>query len=119
MMYEDAIPITHALYAYLNSNTDSETDGPLMTLRTLESFEPEHVVPFLKKNLGWKLTDTASNLLDDQQKLIDSALEITISSRTFDLPTPQYPLGVYHPAEEYREITDDKIGGFGYVAAPA
>lgn len=118
-MYEDVIPITHSLYAYLKPNTDSETDGPLMTLRTLESFEPEHVVPFLKKNLRWKLTDTASNLLDDQQKLIDSALEITISVRNFDLPTPEHPLGIYHVAEEYREITDDKVGGFGYAPAPA
>ena len=119
MMYEDVIPITHSLSAYLKSNTDPETDGPLMTLRTLENFEPDHVVPFLKKNMAWKLTDTASNLLDDQQKLIDSALEITISARNFDLPTPQHPLGVYHPADEYREITEDKVGGFGYVAAPA
>lgn len=117
LVYKDVIPITHALYAYLKSNTDPETDGPLMSLRTLESFAPEHVVPFLKKNAAWRLTDMASNLLDDQQQLIDSGLEVSISSRKFDLPTPEHPLGVYHPAQRYPEITSDKLGGFGFVVA--
>lgn len=119
MTYEDAIPITPSLTAYLRSNTDSEVDGPQMSLRTLDSFKPEHVVPFLKANLVWRLTDTASNLLDDQQKLIDSGLEITVSARKFDLPTPDHPLGIYYPARGYREITEDKVGGFGYTPTSA
>jgi Tyosinase C-terminal domain len=120
IIYEDAIPITPSLFAHLKSNDAPEPDGPLMDLRTLESFEPEQVRPFLKANLAWRLTDTASNLLDDQQRLIDSALEITVSARKFDLPTPEHPLGVYHPAESYRDITEDKLGGFGYTPpAPA
>jgi hypothetical protein len=119
MLYEDVIPISHSLYAYLKSNTDPETDGPPMSLRTLESFEPEHVVPFLKQNLAWRLTDPASNLLDDQQQLVDSKLELTISARDFDLPTTEHPLGVYHPAVEYREVTEDKVGGFGYIPPTA
>lgn len=119
IVYEDVIPISHSLYAYLKSNGAPETDGPLMTLRTLESFEPEHVVPFLKQNMAWRLTDTASTLLDDEVRLVDSKLEITVTSRMFDLPTAEHPLGVYHPSVEYKGVTEDKIGGYGYVAPAA
>jgi hypothetical protein len=117
MIYEDAIPITPALYSYLRSNTAPESEGPLMSLRTLENFEPENVVPFLKANVAWKLTDMASNLIDGERELRDSGLEVSVSARMFELPTPGHPLGVYHPATQYPETTADKIGGFGYVPA--
>jgi hypothetical protein len=87
-----------------------------MSLRTLDSFALEHVIPFLKKNISWRLTDMSSNLLDDQQRLIDSGLTISIGAREFEFPTPQNPLGVYHPEQSYPDITSDKLGGFGYPA---
>ena len=49
MLYEDVIPITSALLAYLTTNKALE--GPVDTLRTLETFRPEHVVPFLKAHM--------------------------------------------------------------------
>lgn len=118
MIYEDTIPISHALYAYLRSNTAPETDGPSPALRTLESFEPDQVKDFLKNNLKWVLTDMSSNLLGDVQMMIDSGLEIGVSARKFDLPTQEKPLGVYYPPVRYEEITRDKVGGLGYVNPP-
>lgn len=86
-----------------------------MELRILDNFEPDNVVPLLKKYMDWRLTDTAGNLLDDRQKLVDSGLEVAVSIRKFDLPTAEFPLGVYHPATQYREITEGKVGGLGFV----
>ncbi|KAH6671189.1 hypothetical protein B0J14DRAFT_670158 [Halenospora varia] len=116
MMYEDVIPMTHALKAYLRSNDTAEADGPPMALRTLESFEPEHVVPFLKANMDWRLTDLASTLIDDEDLLKNSHLEVTVGMRKFDLPSEQNPMGAYYPAQMFNEITEGKLGG--YVAPP-
>lgn len=55
------------------------------------------------------------NLLDDRQKLIDSGLEVAVSTRTFGLPTPERPLSVYHPAHPYPEITADKVSGLEFT----
>jgi len=116
-IYEDAIPITTLLYGYLRSNTAVE--GPEPELRTLESFHPDQVVPFLKKYLSWRVTDIASNLINEEQRLLASGLEVRVSVRNFDLPTAEAPLGVYYPPEVYQEITQDKVGGFGYTPAAA
>lgn len=114
-IYEDAIPITHSLYAYLKSNNAPEAEGPKLELRTLESFKPEHVVPFLKKNLQWRVTDTASQLIGEDQQLMDSQLEIRVSAREFELPSPEHPLGVYYPSTVYQDITREKVGGHGFA----
>lgn len=99
----------------MRSNT--ATEGPDVAMRTLESFKPEHVVPFLKELLGWRITDTASNLINDEQRLLASQLEVTVTVRDFDSPTPEKPLGMYYPAYAYKEITKDQIGGYGYRTA--
>ncbi len=116
-IYEDAIPITSSLYDYLISNTSPI--GPEMKMRTLESFHPKHVLPFLKQHLHWVVTDTASQLINDEQELAKSKLEILVSSRAYDLPTATSPLGLYHPSEEYPEITAGKVGGYGYIRPTA
>ena len=118
LIYEDAIPISPYLFDYLTSNT--ATDGPEQALRTLESFRPEHVVPFLKANIGWRVTDIASNLIDDPAKLIESGLEVLITMRNFRVPNADEPLGVYDlTTTAYPEITEDKVGGFGYQGGAA
>ncbi|KAH8657404.1 common central domain of tyrosinase-domain-containing protein [Tricladium varicosporioides] len=116
MMYEDAIPMVHALKAYLKSNDASEADGPPMALRTLESFDPEHMVPFLKANMDWRFTDLASTLIDDEDLLKNSHLEVTVGMRKFDLLSEQNPMGAYYPAQMFNEVTEGKLGG--YVAPP-
>ncbi len=102
-----------ALTKYLTSYTDPD-DGPELNLRTLQSFEPEHVVPFLKQNLKWAITNTASEVKDDIETIRDSQLEISVWDRIFDLPTPEHRLGLYYPAELHREVTETQPGGLGY-----
>ena len=110
LIYEDSIPITSSLSSYLRSNIAAE--GPEKEMRTLESFRPVHVVPFLKEHLHWVITDTASRLIHDEQDIIRSKLEILVSTRGYDVPTDSSPLGLYHPAEDYPEISTGKIGGY-------
>lgn len=52
-----------------------------------------------------------------EEQLANSGLQVSVSVRDFELPTTEKPLGVYHPAEVVREITEGKFGGFGYAAA--
>jgi hypothetical protein len=114
LVYEDAIPITHSLFPYLRSN--NSPGGPPQERRTLDSFRPEHVIPFLKDRLEWRITDTASNLLaEDEAALLESGLEVTVSVRDFELPTQERPMGIYRPAVVYKEITEEKVGGYGYT----
>lgn len=116
LIYEDAIPITPALFSYLASNPAAEDDGPAMNLRILQSFEPGQVVDFLKKNLAWRVTDMASNSINTTE-LAASGLEVSVSVREFDLPSAEKPLGIYYPAVVYEEITRGKIGGVAGATA--
>jgi len=117
LVYEDAIPITPVLTDYLASNNVPEADGPKLELRTLEGFSEERVVPFLKKNLRWRVTDTSSRPIEEG-RWGDAGLEIRVSSRKFTLPTPEYPLGIYHPITPYPSITENLVGGYGYSGTP-
>ena len=112
-IYEDAIPLAAALTKYLASYTDP--DGPELEMRTLQSFEPEHVVPFLRENLKWVLTDGASALIDDEERIRASELEITVWERLYDLPTEEARMGKYHPATLHAQATEGRLGG--HVAA--
>lgn len=114
-VYQDAIPITTALTQYLTSYTDP--DGPEASMRTLQSFEPKHVIPFLKENLNWVVTHGESYLLDDPTEIRDSQLEISLWDRIYDLPTVEMRMGLYYPAELHPEITEGKLGGYGYTGA--
>ena len=114
-VFQDAIPLTMAMTKYLTSYTDA--DGPELGLRTLQSFEPEHVVPFLKANMHWVLTSTASDVIDNIDMIKDSQLEVSVWDRIFDLPTPEHRLGLYHPAGLHREVTEAQVGGLGYSYA--
>ena len=112
LLFEDAIPITHALYYYLQEgNTRPVDQWPRPEMRTLETFQPEHVVPYLQKNLSWRIIDSENNIISDQERIIASKLEISVSTREYQLPSEQNPLGVYGPATTYPEITAGKLGG--------
>ncbi|KAI9845231.1 MAG: hypothetical protein M1837_004986 [Sclerophora amabilis] len=113
MVYQDAIPLTMAMTKYLTSNTDP--DGPDPDRRTLQSFEPEHVVPFLRQHMHWVITTPASDVIDAPEKIRDSQLEISVWDSIFDLPTPDRHLGSYHPANLHQEITETQPGGLGYT----
>ena len=114
-IYEDAIPLTMALTKYLRSYTDEY--GPEPAMRTLESLEPEHVTRFLKEHMAWVITTTSSELIDDVQRIKDSELKVAVWDRIFELPSEEYKLGLYHPAELHQAITETKPGGLGYTYA--
>lgn len=107
---EDIVPLTTKLVDYLDSNPISGNlirDGEI---KTITSLEPEHVVPFLKEHLQWRMVDTVSNLLEGQEE--DAKLEVVVTSRTYTPPTTTDLMGVYGPAITYPEITAGKAGGF-------
>ncbi|KAI9789436.1 MAG: hypothetical protein M1835_001679 [Candelina submexicana] len=112
VIYEDAVPLNTSLPDYLQANV--QTDGPPMEMRTLESLEPEHVVPFLKKYLHWRITDLASNPLNEPQQIKNSKLCVSVWDRDFELPTARKRLGKYLPSHVHKEVTKGKLGGFGY-----
>ena len=114
-MYQDGTPLTMAMTKYLKSYKDG--DGPSLDMRTLESLEPEHVVPFLNQHLDWIITDTASEVKGGIDTMRESRLEISVWDRIFDLPTPEHNLGLYHPATLHPEITQTHPGGLGYTYA--
>ena len=110
---EDAIPLTTQLSDYLDSNPISAGLIAQGNLLTIPSLAPEHVVPFLKEHLQWRMTDLGAGLLVGQEQ--QALLEVAVSSRTFTLPTSEQPMGVYGPRTLYPEITSDKAGGYGHV----
>jgi hypothetical protein len=71
-----------------------------------------YVVPFLRRNLKWIITDTASNIVDVTAQPEDVNFEIRVVSRLYTLPTEASPLGIYHLWMEYEEIKGDLDGDF-------
>ena len=59
-LYADAVPLTLELTKYLEKSENKF--GVPEDLRTLQSLEPEHVVPYLKENLQWQIT-TVSHVI--------------------------------------------------------
>ncbi|KAK4695524.1 hypothetical protein P7C71_g2239, partial [Lecanoromycetidae sp. Uapishka_2] len=114
-LYEDVIPITSTLVDYLYANPTSDgliRDGETRTIPSLDN-EPS-VVRFLKEHLQWQVVDTASNPITDEQQLRDSGLEVKVVRRKFEVPTDENKLGLYSDPVVYQEITEGKLGGYGY-----
>lgn len=113
IVVEDAIPLTTMLYDYLESN---QRDVPLIQsaeYQTIRDLTPDSVVPFLGKQLQWRMIDLTARLLAGQEQR--AGLEITISSRSYTPPTADNIMGVYGPETVHPEITSGTPGGFGYV----
>jgi hypothetical protein len=116
IIIEDTIPLTSFLYSFLTASKDSETLIPQAQKKTIDNLTPDEVVPFLKENLQWRMTDLGANLLEGEQQ---AGLEILVTHRTLLAPDPEHLLGQYGPIEPHPEITNGKPGGWGYVYATA
>ena len=114
IMYEDVIPITSTLVDYLDANPKSDGLIRAGDLKTIPNLEPESVVPFLKEHLRWRVVDPESNLIDGVQQIKDSGLEVKVVQRMFETPNDANKLGVYSDPVLYQEITEGKLGGFGF-----
>lgn len=113
-MYEDVVPITSTLVDYLQANPKSRDLIRVGEIKTIADLGPESVVPFLREHLQWRITDTSANLIRDEDWINDSELEIKVISRMFETPSEQNKLGVYSDPVLYKEITESKLGGYGY-----
>lgn len=111
---EDTIPLTTALYSFLTASEGSNTLIPQAEKKTVDNLLPEEVVPFLKENLRWRMTDLSANLLQGEQQ---AGLEILVTHRTYIAPDQEHLLGQYGPFEPHPEITIDRPGGWGHVYA--
>ena len=107
LVYEDTVPLTSKLQEYLASNPGANTFLPDGS--TVQSMEPEQVVPFLKKYLSWRVVDTAGVLLEGVEQ---SGLEVKVTDRLFTPPSAADPLGTYEASVVHPEITAGKVGGF-------
>ena len=115
IMYEDVVPITFTLVDYLEKNLKSKdliTEGEK---KTISDLEPDQVRPFLKEHLKWRIVDLESNLIDNEQRIRDSGLEVKVISRVFETPNDENKLGVFSDPVLYQDITELKQGGYGYV----
>jgi len=112
VIIEDTIPLTTFLYSFLTASENSNTLIPQAQKKTIDNFTPEEVVPFLKENLQWRMTDLLANLLNDVQQ---AGLEILITHREYIAPNQEHLLGQYGPFVPHEEITNDRPGGWGYV----
>jgi hypothetical protein len=112
IVIQDTIPLTAFLYSFLTASDRSDTLIPQAQKKTIDNLTPEEVVPFLKENLQWRMTDLATNLLHGEQQ---AGLEILISHRIYIAPDEEHLLGQYGPFVPNPEITIDRPGGWGYV----
>ncbi|KAI9804942.1 MAG: hypothetical protein M1833_006245 [Piccolia ochrophora] len=108
LLYADVVPLTTALVAYLKSNEAEQ--GPPQENRVLESLEPEHVVPFLKERLEWRVVDAAS-VPQSTRAVADAGLRIMVTDRLYNLPSEEHPLGEYEESRRHPECTNEKLGG--------
>src|ERR1700722_20296107 len=109
ILYEDVVPLTNILMDYLDDAHGSEdliSGGGKTTIRNLGA---EEVVPFLKQNLRWRITDTTSRLLPYRA---ESGLEIKVAERVFVPPQGENLLGTYGPSTLHPEITTGMEGGY-------
>ncbi|KAK6086913.1 tyrosinase [Seiridium cupressi] len=108
LVYEDTVPLTGKLLDYLASNSNAASlirDG---NKKTIDTLEPDEIIPFLKEHLQWRITDASSQLLD----IGNSGLEVKVADRLFEPPHDDNLLGTYGPSTVHTEITQGKEGGF-------
>lgn len=114
LMCSDVVPLTSYLQDYLETNPRAHELIEVGQIKTLPDLEAEHVIPFLKEHLQWRMTDLGSqNRNGDEQQ---AGLCVAVSKRTYTMPTEANPAGVYGPEtmEGLQVITEGKPGGRGY-----
>lgn len=116
IIVEDTIPLTTVLYDYLTENEISANLIEVGEHRTIDNLSIEQVVPFLKDNLQWRMTNLAGHLLTDYQQ---AGLEILISHRTYLAPDREHLLGQYGPYVPHPDITSGRPGGWGSIGPAA
>ncbi|KAM3080283.1 hypothetical protein ACMFMF_003694 [Clarireedia jacksonii] len=78
----------------LTASDRSDILIPQAQKKTIDNLTPEEVVPFLKENLQWRMTDLATNLLHGEPQ---AGLKILISHLIYIAPDQEHLLGQYGP----------------------
>ena len=80
----------------------------------MPSLDVDQVVPFLAKNLEWRVVDTAGNV-KNQDEVRQCGLQLVVADRLFTYPKEGNnvaPLGEYGEYTLHPECTQNKVGGY-------
>lgn len=111
--YGDLIPLTSTLISFAQSH---EQQPPGAEGLVLDSLEPDDVVPFLKRNLHWRVTDLENNVVAREDT---PGLLVYVTSRTMEFPKTIEDLPVWGDVEVYRDITHARPAGLCHEEPPA
>ncbi|MCJ1404979.1 hypothetical protein MMC11_008205 [Xylographa trunciseda] len=101
LLLVDAIHLTHALLNYV-------TSGQLVNSLRLESLEPEAVVPFLTRNLHWRILDGFGQ---ERQREEIAGLKVLVRERQVSLPLLEGDAVEYEDYSAWIDITHGRPGG--------
>ncbi|MCJ1382861.1 hypothetical protein MMC17_005974 [Xylographa soralifera] len=101
LVVADQIQLTHSLLDYI-------TSGQLVHGSRLESLEPEAVVPFLTRNLHWRILD---NVGKEHQREDIGGLKVQVMERLVSLPLLEGDEAVYEDYTVWADVTHGRPGG--------
>lgn len=107
--YGDWVPLTLKLAAFIASG---EEGAPGTGLR-LGSMDPEEVVPFLVRNLHWRVVSKEGVEFKREET---PGLKVWVTSRTVKMPEKVTELPVWGEWEEHIDITDGRPSGVCHPA---
>ncbi|KJX99848.1 hypothetical protein TI39_contig350g00006 [Zymoseptoria brevis] len=111
--YNDFVPLTKMLMDYVRSQERQparEEDGGLV----LRSLQAEDVVPFLKRNLHWRVMGTQGPV----EREDTSGLRVNVTSQWMKLPDKMSDMPVWGKEEVHVEITDSRPSGVSFAESP-
>ncbi|KIX05662.1 uncharacterized protein Z518_03634 [Rhinocladiella mackenziei CBS 650.93] len=109
-IYGDTVPLTSRLVDMVEAReTQPPTPEEGMVLRSLD---PEDVIPFLRRNLHWRVVDR--NGAQVPREKVGRFLTY-VTSRTMAFPKTIYDLPVWDNPEVYREVTHGRPSGLCFA----
>ena len=101
LLLGDGIQLTHSLLDLIKS-------GQMVNGLRLESLEPEDVVPFLTRNLHWRILD---NFGQERQREEVGGLKVQVMERLVSLPLLEGDAHVFEEYTVHADITHGRPGG--------
>ncbi|OCL11103.1 Di-copper centre-containing protein [Glonium stellatum] len=101
LLDSDTIPLTTPLVTYWRNQ--EEVQG----IR-VESLDPPHVIPFLRRNLHWRVVDPEGRIRNPDQV---ASFKVQVGSQIVHLPANPTHAPIYDHETIWAEITDSRPGG--------
>ena len=102
--YGDWVPLTFKLASFIASGKEGAPNTGL----TLKSMDPSEVVPFLMRNLHWRIVDKDGKQFAREDT---PGLQVWVTSRTLEMPGTPFELPVWGEPEKHIDITDGRPSG--------